>query len=155
MGDRTYNTVRLDLENDLEDTVLCFVENADFPRDIKDAYFTSISLAEQKGMDWDRPLAEAGSPDSRAFCGKEKKYVMVGRQWLLVRVTFRCDVLKSPVELLGKRCSYSANAVNARQIPWLSSADKKIKIFAGTTFEQFLEKIRELGADIQDIAIAR
>lgn len=151
-----HNAVRLDLENDLEDTALCYVEQADFPPDVKDAYFTSIALDEQPGTDWDEPLGESGLPERREVCGGGKgknKVVMVGRQWLLICVEFRCAALKSPLEL-NRKCPYTPNQINAHMSPWLSSSDKSIKIFAGATLEEFIEKIRELGGEILGIAIS-
>lgn len=150
-----FNAMRLDLEKEFEDTVLCYVERADFPPDIKDAYFTSIDLKEQPGKDWDDPLGESGLPQRRLFCGGgegKKRVAVVGRQWLIIRVEFRCDALKSPLEL-NKRCAYSPNEINAHAAPWLSSVDRSKKIFAGVTLEQFAEKIKESGGEILDIAI--
>lgn len=115
---------------------LCYIEN-------NFAYFTS-DFDKQWGDDWnDRPYEHnAGEPyDS------ENQIEIVA---------FKVD-LYTPAEIAGLNSNYSVEDINNKETPWLTGKvysqesvlyGSTTKIFAGTTMENFIETIREIGGKV-------
>ena len=107
---------------------LCYVEG-------DKAYFTNLSLDEQWGDDWDDAPYEhnAGIPYSDS---EDQIYTLF----------FDADI--SQPSSYFSNSPFSVKAINNGAVAWLSSWDKETNILAGTTVEEFVSKIRNIGGQI-------
>lgn len=127
---------------------LCYVD-----RDV--AYFTTLPVREQWGDDWnDRPYdCNAGRPYRWYESSKEPnpKYQIFLAYW--------AAPLQQPNQLEWL-CSINVNLsvqdINSGMVPWLQTTGgdarpKHFHIFAGTSFEEFSEIVRELGGTVGEL----
>lgn len=123
----------LHLSNNFEpkDFRLCYVSDAK-------AYFTTKPLSEQWGDDWDDAPYEhnAGEPYYYDDCE-------------IIKIFYEAD-LEEPYG--GKFNSvFSVEMINNGEIPWLRSpsySEKRIKIMAGTTLEDFVDLIESINGHV-------
>lgn len=116
--------------------VLCYVDN-------NIAYFTTQNLSDQWGDNWgDAPYEHnAGKPYESDHEG----------DWEIIKVPFECD-LYTPCDYFN--CSntpFSVRDINKGIVPWLISpkwSDRDIKIFAGTTLDEFVRTIKSIGGRV-------
>lgn len=116
------------------------------------AYFTTLPVREQWGDDWnDRPYdCNAGRPYPWASTNKEKYQLFVA---------YWAAPLKDPRQV-DWACSININLsvldINSGMVPWLQTTGgidrpKHVLIFAGTTFDEFVRAVRELGGTVGEL----
>jgi hypothetical protein len=99
------------------------------------AYFTSQDLKDQWGDDWD---------DAPYECNAGPPYT--GDDWQIVKMAYDGE-FETPEE--NYRIGYiSVKDINAGAIPWLSDSYKNIHIYAGTSIEEFKNRIRMGGGNV-------
>lgn len=111
------------------------------------AYFTSQSLEEQWGDDWnDAPYEHnAGSPYEPSWIDKEK-----GKHWTIERLAF-----EGPFEYPDSwqlNSSYSVEMINKKKVPWLVPPkyddSHQVSIWAGTEIEDFIQLVQSVGGEV-------
>lgn len=112
---------------------LCYIEK-------NFAYFTTQSIEDQWGDDWDdAPYEHNASPPYEYNKERDKK------PWNIVKIAFECDGLETPC---NRGSNYSIQAINNKEIPWLSTWDDVPKIWAGTIMSKFKQIIRCNGGKV-------
>ena len=117
---------------------LCYVENSF-------AWFTTASLSEQWGDDWnDAPYEHnAGTPYEWRIEREKPEYK-------LMKLAFYSDDLETPADIAGHNSLYSVQAINGGVVAWLSNRWVKpvIAIQAGISPEDFIKIVKESGGDV-------
>lgn len=105
------------------------------------AYFTTNSLKDQWGDDWnDAPYEyNAGEPYEWAEYRKVPEYE-------IMKVAFDGDLLPPGDGFTNS--PYSVDTINKGVVPWLRTWDGDIRIFAGVTLEEFKRLIKDAGGDL-------
>lgn len=121
------------------EAILCYISGAW-------AYFTTQSLSEQWGDDWnDAPYEQNAGAPYRYSEGDKKK----GRQpWQIFKVAWE-GPFETPCILPNSR--FSVKMINAGAIAWLRTdqwCKNQIIIPAGTPLDRFVELIREAGGEV-------
>ena len=115
-----------------KDYKLCYIRRGK-------AFFTTQDIEDQWGDDWnDAPYEHnAGEP-------------YTGKDWKIFTVFFEVDLLNEPCDDY-RNPFYSVEEINKKKIPWLYSdkySEHNIKIWAGTTLEEFIETIKKIDSEI-------
>ena len=102
------------------------------------AYFTTQALDQQWGDDWDDAPYEhnAGEPYDSEFDKGD---------WQIIKVAYDGDLLTPNWNRLNS--PYSVLDININQVvPWLQSwKPKEVKIYAGASLHEFIEKVNSVG----------
>jgi hypothetical protein len=122
--------------------VLCYVEGPW-------AYFTTRDLDKQWGDDWnDAPYEHnAGEP--------YEPYRDDQEHWEIHKIAFE-GPYETPAEKYSSYSPYSVEAINNKEIAWLSAEHYTINwpngrpepIFAGDTMEEFIQKMQAAGGKV-------
>lgn len=129
----------------MKDHFLCYVEESW-------AYFTSQSLEEQWGDDWNDAPYEHNAGTPYAFYEPDRER---GKEpWQIVKVAFECN-LETP-DAWTSNSPYSVQDINRKATPWLQSGkygkrDKDgnpIQIWAGVTIEEFMHLVNQASGKV-------
>lgn len=124
---------------------LCYVEGSW-------AYFTSQSLEDQWGDDWNDAPYEHNSGDPYTFDEHDAKK---GKEpWHIVEVAIQTS-LETP-DAWVSNSSYSVQDINSKAVPWLQSGKygkryengEPIQIWAGTSIEDFMKLVHKAGGKV-------
>jgi len=111
------------------------------------AWFTTCDLDKQQGDDWnDVPYEHnAGLPYGWTSRSKVPKYE-------LHTVRFHADAMQTPADMANYNSNWAVEDINFGLTPWLSTdrwwGKEHIRIYAGETFEEFVNKVQAAGGDI-------
>lgn len=117
----------------MKEPILCYIDGPW-------AYFTTQSLQQQWGDDWDDKPYEhnAGNPYGPHEGDKP---------WEIVKVAWDGDFFAPCDGHLNSK--WSVKDINNKCVPWLSRPyDKPLNIWAGTTLSKFKKMIREGGGSV-------
>lgn len=119
---------------------LCYIDD-------RWAFFTTNDIEKQWGDDWnDAPYEyNAGAP-------YEYRDYMDCEPYKIDRVVFDGD-FETPDSYVNQYSTYSVQDINRGVVPWLQTdrygaADKRIKIYAGCTFPEFVALVEEAGGRV-------
>lgn len=102
------------------------------------AYFTSNSLENQWGDDWD---------DRPYDCNAERPYDNEQTQIIMVPF-YKPESLMLPHEICGAvNCAYSVEDINSGAVAWLYNRENNISIPAGITPTEFFDKLDKIQED--------
>lgn len=109
------------------------------------AYFTTQPLDKQWGDDWnDAPYEHnAGDP-------YEPHNEKDGRTWQIFKLGYEAD-LQTPEDKAGGNSWYSVEQINGGAVAWLAGdewSNHKVSISAGTTAQEFIQKVKEAGGKV-------
>lgn len=99
------------------------------------AWFTTLSLSQQWGDDWDDSPYEDNAGDPNSWDRKSPI------SWKLKRLAWHAW-LETPATH-SRNAPYSVENINSLVVPWLSNySNPSVHIFAGATIEEFTSKIK-------------
>lgn len=113
------------------------------------AWFTTASLNEQWGDDWnDAPYEHnAGTPYEYAVRHAERGE----KPWLVYRVAWLADLETPADKYRFGNSPWSVEEINDGDVPWLSSPSyekHQVTIMAGTMLADFINIVREIGGEV-------
>jgi hypothetical protein len=112
------------------------------------AYFTTQSLEEQWGDDWNDAPYEHNAGDPYTDWRNEN-----GPDWVVDKVAFETSLTDPSYNVLNSR--YSVEDINKlKAVPWLFgdkwSRRPGMKIWAGTSYPEFVKMIQEEGGTVYE-----